>query len=313
MLGTSPEEDTMTAPSPRPDGAVVVGVDGSDEGAAALRWAADEAASRRLPLHVVHGFLWPLTGMYLGPSPEGPEGGGLAAQAETLLADSAAQARAMCPELAVSTELVVAAPAPILVEQSRTAALVVVGHRGLGGFTGLLVGSVGIQVGAHAYCPVVVVRGDEADGVVRSTHWRRIMVGTDGSPGADAAIGFAFEEASLRGCELTVVHAWEPPPSVGIRDLHLRSADTTAIDQTGARILGEALASWEDKYPEVPVRRVVLHSAPAKALVAESARAELLVVGSRGRGGFTGLLLGSTGQAVLHHAACPVAIAHADD
>jgi nucleotide-binding universal stress UspA family protein len=176
----------------------------------------------------------------------------------------------------------------------------------------MLVGSVGVQVGAHAHCPVVVVRGDEAGGVVRSTH-RRILVGTDGSPGADAAIGFAFEEASLRDCELTVVHAWEPPPSVGIRDLRLRPADTTTIDQTGARILGESLASWEAKYPEVPVRRVVLHSAPAKALVAESARAELLVVGSRGHGGFTGLLLGSTGQAVLHHAACPVAIVHADD
>jgi nucleotide-binding universal stress UspA family protein len=313
MLGTSHEEDTMTAPTPRPDGAIVVGVDGSDEGAAALRWAADEAARRRLPLHVVHGFLWPLTGMYLGPSPEGPEGGGLAAQAETLLADSAAQARAMCPELAVSTELVVAAPAPILVEQSRTAALVVVGHRGLGGFTGLLVGSVGVQVGAHAHCPVVVVRGDEADGVREPAHHRRVVVGTDGSPGATTAIGLGFEEAALRGCELTVIHAWEPPPTPGGGVLRLQGRENAKIGETGARILGEALASWEDKYPEVPVRRVVLHSAPAKALIGESARAELLVVGSRGRGGFTGLLLGSTGQAVLHHARCPVAIIHADD
>jgi nucleotide-binding universal stress UspA family protein len=296
----------MSGSTPPASGRVVVGVDGSQESTAALGWAADEAARRGCGLHVVYAFLWPLTGMYLGPSPEGPPEGGLANSAKTLLGDSARQARETHPELDVTTELVVAAPAPVLVERSRTAALVVVGCRGLGAFAGRLLGSVSAQVAEHAHCPVVVVRGREA------ADRQQVVVGSDGSACARAAVGFAFEEASLRQWGLLVVHAWAPPAVPGGRADRPRPGDVEAIETAGARLLAETLAEWEDKYPDVQVQRRVLQTNPAKALVAESATAGLVVVGSRGRGGFAGLLLGSTSRVVLHHASCPVAVVHAN-
>jgi nucleotide-binding universal stress UspA family protein len=254
---------------------------------------------------VVYAFLWPLTGMYLGPSPEGPAGGGLSNAADALLADAAEQARAAHPGLEVTSDLVVAAPAPVLVGLSREAALVVVGCRGLGSFAGMLLGSVGTQVSAHARCPVVVVRGETADAADRG----QVVVGVDGSACAQVALGFAFEEAALRGSGLTVLHAWTPPAMPG-RDRRVRDTEASAIESVGERLLAVALAEWEGKYPGVTVRRQVVHTTPAKALVATSAGAELVVVGSRGRGGFAGLRLGSTSQTVLHHAACPVAVVH---
>jgi nucleotide-binding universal stress UspA family protein len=284
---------------------VAVGVDGSRESVAALRWAADEAVRRRCTLHVVYAFLWPLTGMYLGPSPEGPAGGGLSNAAAALLADAAQQARTAHPDLAVTTELVVAAPAPVLVERSRDSALVVVGCRGLGNVAGMLLGSVSAQVATHARCPVVVVRGETADSPDR----RQVVVGVDGSACAQVALGFAYAEAALRRYGLTVVHAWTPPPVPG-RERKASEGEEEAIETVGERLVADALAEWEGKYPDVPVHQKVLHTTPEKGLVAESAHAGLVVVGSRGRGGFRGLLVGSTSRTVLHQAGCPVAVVH---
>jgi nucleotide-binding universal stress UspA family protein len=298
----------MSASTPPSNRRVVVGFDGSRESTAALEWAADDAARRGCGLHVVYAFLWPLTGMYLGPSPGGPAEGGLANAARALLDDAARQAREAHPDLDVTTELVVAAPAPVLVEKSRTALLVVVGCRGLGAFAGRLLGSVSAQVAEHARCPVVVIRGEARTGPDR----RQVVVGSDGSAYARAAVGFAFEEANLRQWRLMVVHAWTPPAAPGGAAQQLDPGDAESIEAVGARLLAETLAEWEHTYPDVLVERRVLHTNPAKALVAESATAGLLVLGSRGRGGFAGLLLGSTSRVVLHHAACPVAVVHAE-
>jgi nucleotide-binding universal stress UspA family protein len=183
--------------------------------------------------------------------------------------------------------------------------VVVVGHRGLGGFTGLLVGSVGVQVAAHAAGPVVVVRPHSA---AAGASAGRVVVGIDGSPLSRAALGFGFEAAARRGVGLTAVHAWTEPVSTGPGDMLPLVYDADDVDAEETRLLAEALAGWAEKYPDVPVDRKVVRGRAAEALVAESAGAALLVVGSPGRGGFTGLLLGSVSQAALHHADCPVAI-----
>jgi nucleotide-binding universal stress UspA family protein len=181
--------------------------------------------------------------------------------------------------------------------------MVVLGDRGLGGFTGLLIGSVAVAVTAHAACPVVVVRGPESD--LTAPLPEPVVVGVDGSSTSEAALAFAFEEASLRRVPLVAVHVW--------RDLLLDATlapllDWDAIESDERQVLAERLAGWSEKYPDVAVRRLVAYDRPARALVGESGRAQLVVVGSRGRGGLHGMLLGSVSQALLHHAHCPVAV-----
>ncbi|HUR08953.1 MAG TPA: universal stress protein, partial [Nonomuraea sp.] len=197
----------------------------------------------------------------------------------------------------------VCAPAAALIDASRDAALVVVGHRGLGGFTGLLVGSVGVQTAAHAACPVVVVRdspsgaSDEAGPATG-----QVVVGVDGSDLSNLAVDFAFAHAALHRLGVVAVHAHQ---------WRIGSYYTDYLYQWPTRLLAEAVAECRAKYPDVPVQQKVVQGESADVLIAESAGAALTVVGSRGRGGFTGLLLGSTSQRVLHHATGTVAIVRA--
>lgn len=193
-------------------------------------------------------------------------------------------------------------------EASRAAALVVVGHRGRGRFTGLLLGSVAAQTAEHAGCPVVVVRDDETREVVPAIG--RIVVGVDGSDQSRLAVDFAFTHAALHHVEILAVHVYQLTAFAPSADPRIPSY-TDVIRDEATRLLADALAGDGDRYPDVPMRRKVLHGATADVLVAESADAVLTVVGSRGRGGFTGLLLGSTSQRLLHHASGPVAIVRA--
>jgi nucleotide-binding universal stress UspA family protein len=280
---------------------VLVGVDGSVGSRVAVLLAARLAASRDRALRAVHAFMWPMMHVPLGPSPEGPPGGGLQADAERILAEATSLATAAQPGLGVSGELITGDPSAVLLRAAQDAAMVVLGSRGLGGFTGLLVGSVAVQVAAHAHCPVVVARGE----IDRP---RDVLVGVDGSAGSAAAIAFAFEEASLRGVGLTAMHAFlhplanQPGSQLPVIDAyHQPKAEE-------AEVLPESLAGYSEKYPDVPVRRYLVRGRAAGVLVEASDRAGLVVVGSRGRGGFTGLLLGSVSQALLHHASCPVAV-----
>lgn len=283
---------------------MLVGVDGSESARAALALGVREARRHDLPLRLVHAFLWPLLRVPVGPPPGGPPDAGLRAQAERVLADALAQASALDPTLPVSGEVVTGATAPVLLAEAGRAALTVVGSRGLGGFVGLLVGSVAAQVAAHAPGPVLVARGRlEADGPV--------VVGVDGSESAGAALEFALAEAKVRGADLVAITTWYgrlPARTVERLPLIYDASDVTA--ECG-RVLGRAVTEARARLPEadeVTVRQEVRHGRAARTLVEASRDAQLMVVGARGRGGFAGLRLGSVSQAVLHHAECPVAI-----
>jgi nucleotide-binding universal stress UspA family protein len=280
---------------------VVVGVDGSASSNAALDLAAHEANLRRRPLYLVHAFIWPYLHVPLGPSPYGPPEGGLRHQAERILADAYTRARAAAPDIDVHAEVVTGEASAVLLQASRTAELVVIGDRGLGGFTGLLIGSVAVQLAAHAGCPILIARGETNPAAP-------VLLGVDGSPANDPAVGFAFEEVSRRGVPLLALHAWTHPVSTGPGDILPLVYDEAQIEADETRLLAEALAGWHDKYPDVTVRRELVHGGARTALIDATSRAQLIVVGTRGRGGFAGLLLGSVSQAVLHHALCPVAI-----
>ncbi|GAB3142702.1 universal stress protein [Micromonospora sonneratiae] len=286
--------------------AVVVGVDGSDIALGAVRVAASEATRRGRSLHIVHAFVWPMLRVPVGPPPGGPAEGGLRNQAERVLADAVAEANAAQPGLEVSAEIVEGQPAAVLLGQAHDAALLVIGDRGLGGFAGLLVGSVAIQVAEYATCPVLVIRGEQRpEGPV--------IVGVDGSARSAAAVEFAAEEAALRGAELVAVHAYWHPVSLGPGDIVPLVYDEDALQTEEAQLLAESVAGLAERYPDLRITQRLVRGKPATALIEESADAQLVVVGARGRGGFAGLLLGSVSQSVLHHSKCPViVIRHAD-
>lgn len=282
---------------------VVAGVDGSECSLQAVRWAAAEAARRRLPLRLVGAHAW-LSGRLVGDPGLGVDY--LAVLREAALervAVAADAARQVAPGLEIEQADVTGLPVPVLRAESASAELVALGDRGLGGFTGLLVGSVAVELAAHASCPVVVVRGPEPDYVTPLPE--PVVVGVDGSPASEAAVAFAFEAAALRGVPLVAVHVWH---DVLIDQTLAPLLDWDAIESDEREVLAERLAGWPAKYPDVPVRRLVVRDRAARTLVEESGRAQLVVVGSRGRGGFRGLLLGSVSQALLHHAHCPVAV-----
>lgn len=296
-------------PSQNPaDRPLLVGVDGSRSATDAVRWAAAEARQRHTGVRLVEAFGWmPVEDgdeeSHVGPSYREV----LVGAATKRLAAAAAVAARVAPEVDVTTDLLTGYPIPRLVTESRTARLVVVGDRGLAGITGMRVGSVAAGLAAHAACPTVVVRGAEPGGPIPTDG--PVVVGIDGSPLSEAALAFAFEAASMRRAPVVAVHAW--------RDAMIDTSVSLLIDWDGVEaeeqaLLAERLAGWAARYPDVAVERVVALDRPAHALQERSVRAQLLVVGSRGRGGLTGMLLGSVSQTLLHHAACPVVIVRPD-
>ncbi|QFZ19666.1 universal stress protein [Saccharothrix syringae] len=279
---------------------IVVGVDGSASALTAARWAAGEAARRRVPLVLVHACVLPAAG-YPELVVTGPEvREAVERQGRQWLAEAEDAVRAVAPDVSVGTALVADRPAAALVDASREARQVVLGSRGLGGFSELLAGSVAVAVSAHGASPVVVVRDEfPADGPV--------VVGVDGSPTSEEAIAFAFEEASLRGAPLVAVIAWTD--FLVDSAYHSRfTVDWSQVEQEELRVLAERLAGWQEKHPDVRVERRVIHDRPVRGLLGVAEGAQLLVVGSHGLGGFAGMLLGSTSQALVHHAPCPLAV-----
>ncbi|WP_327000585.1 universal stress protein [Dactylosporangium sp. NBC_01737] len=287
------------------DRTIVVGVDGSRASLEAVAWAATDALQRRCRLEVVHAFVRPTVYAPVpGPVPS-PYDERVREVAEQALTKAADHARAVAPGLAVHTDLQLQQPAAALVAASRQAATVVVGNRGRGGFTGLLLGSVGAALAAHAACPTVIVRHEAR---LAGPEAGRVVVGVDGSHDAEQALQFAFEQASYRTVGLTAVHAYQWPTSTGPGDMLPLVYDPDDLREDERRALAESMAGWAGKYPDVDVRHSLVQGRPAAVLTELSAGAELLVVGSRGRGGFTGLLLGSVSQAAIRHAACPVVV-----
>ncbi|GAA1535328.1 universal stress protein [Dactylosporangium maewongense] len=284
---------------------VVVGVDGSPESLAAVDWAAWDTARRGRRLHIVHAYAWPVAHPSLGARRTPALDELVRHAADTVVDTAVARARTVSSQLPITTDTPIEPAAAALVHASGWAGTVVVGSRGLGGFGGLLLGSVGAQVAAHAAGPVVVVRQGEPAGAVEAG---RVVVGVDGSHDAEHAMRFAFEQASFRGVGLTAVHTYRWPESTGPGDMLPLVYDTEDLLDDERRALAESVCGWADKYPDVDVRRRTVRGGAASVLRRLSHGAELMVVGSRGRGGFTGLLLGSVSQALIHHAACPVAV-----
>lgn len=275
---------------------VVVGLDGSESALRAVRWAATEAARRAATLRIVHAEL-PLPADALDLS--GMARRALHDEAMRWVRGAIKAAEDTAPGLDVQVRVEVGSAARLLEQESNTSALVVVGSRGLGGFTGLVLGSVAVALSCHAKCPVVVVRGDDlaSNGPV--------VVGVNGAPENWYVVDRAFAEAEARGVELVAVHAWQPPLGTA------RIAESVGIVWSELDIAREALVAQRleacaDRHPSVEVKKYVVHGSAAQRLVEFAEGASLLVVGSRGTGGFTGMVLGSTSQTLVRHAPCPV-------
>ncbi|RFS83539.1 universal stress protein [Actinomadura spongiicola] len=278
---------------------VVVGYDGSEGSVRALEWAADEARARGVPLSVLHAW-----GAYHG-GPVAVPVLDLQEIAEETLNGALEHARKVAPDLKVRAVLK-RWPAPAsLIEASRSADLIVLGPRGLGGFAGLVLGSVGAQVAAHAACPVIIVRGALDQGQTPG----RVIVGVDGSAASRAALSMGFAEADARGLSLSAVVAWDPVSAKGLPPL----VDESGLREATETALARLMIPLRELHPGVDVKIAVVIGAPREVLIAASEGASLLVVGSRGLGGFRGLVLGSVGHALVHHAPCPVAVVHAPD
>lgn len=284
--------------------AVVVGVDGSQHSLAALDLAADEATRRREPLRIIAAFLWPMFSL-AAQVPSGAIIDEALDAASRMLTDAADKIQRAYPGLTITTEVVIGSPTGVLVGESERASVVVVGNRGHGGFTSLLAGSVATQLATHARCPVIVVR----PGSTPSATTRPVLVGVDGRERTEPAIEFAFEEAASRGAALTAVHIWSEPPRPGSEPFKPVVYEYGEAEREAERLLAETLAGFQEKYPDVPVAHELVYGVdPAYHLRRASAEASLVVVGSQGRGELSGLLLGSVGQSLVHHAQCPVAI-----
>jgi len=288
---------------------IVVGYDGSEHASIAVDWAAAEAASRGTLLTIVAATTVPIEGMRFGGSLLSPEA--IDAWLERL--QQAAQTRAeeirsTQPGLDVAVKVALGTPASVLIDASAHADMIVVGSRGMGGFRGLLVGSVGVQVAGNSSCPAVVIR--KAPDPTAST----VVVGVDGSELSLAALDFAFGMADRHDWSVRAVHAWEIPAY----DVLAVPAGPPPIDleglQSGELIaVSESLAGLREQHPGVTVEERVVKGQSVHAILDASTDAALIVLGTRGRGEFLGAVLGSVSQGVLHRAKAPVAVVSSRD
>jgi nucleotide-binding universal stress UspA family protein len=298
----------------RADHPVVVGVDGCDASWPAVLVGAWEARERRTTLLLVHGFLGSAAYSPVGLIAYYPPEYDALGDAKAMLATCAQRVRDENPDLTVRTKLSLGGGAGTLIEESRDASLVVVAARGSGGFAGLSIGSVSTQVAAHAHSPVIVVRPPAGEDVAATASVPApgpVVVGVDGSPRTAAALAFAFEAAAARDVPLIALYAWWMLPQDNLGPVYPGTYDEGAAQAEARRILAEAIAGWSSEYPDVKVEERPVHTMnPSFALIGASKGAGLVVVGCRGRGGFTGLLLGSVGRDLVGHAHAPVAVVH---
>jgi nucleotide-binding universal stress UspA family protein len=281
---------------------ILVAVDGSPESDAAVRWAAREAELRHLPITLVHVVVpvvtsWPVRSLQAEFN-EWQEDNArqVIEQAQKMLRSSLGGS-----ELSdIRTEVLHGYAVPALVEASTDAWMLVVGSRGMGAFGRAVLGSTSGGVVHHAHCPVAILHADEAQSV---DHTSPVLLGIDGSPASEAATALAFEEASRRQVELVALHAWSDVGVFPVVGMYWRE-----YEDEGHEVLGERLAGWQEQYPDVVVRRRIVCDRPARWLIDESQQAQLVVVGSHGRGGFPGMLLGSVSTAVAEGAKAPVIV-----
>jgi len=283
---------------------IIVGVDGSPASNTAVCWAAHDAVMRHIPLTLIH-----VVNPAASPWSQAPLLDEFAVWQENeghrILADALKIARDIAngePRISIESELMFSATVPTLVKLSKVAELVVVGNDGRGALARSLVGSTSSALVRHAHCPVAVIRDEEP----RMPHPAQapVLVGIDGSPASALATAIAFDEASRRHVGLIALHAWSD------REIfELPGLDWSAVKAEEERLLAEGLAGWQQRYPDVTVDRLLVCDRPARVLVETSEAAQLVVVGSHGRGGFTGMLLGSVSNAVVQSVRMPVIVA----
>lgn len=281
--------------------AILVGVDGSDAATSAVRWAAKAAAIEHLDLKIVSAYDASTSDYAPGLIIPQDVIDAIRQDASDAVHAAAEVARQVAPGVSVTTSIVDGDAARVLLELGKDAPLIVVGTRHLGSVKGLFLGSVSINVAAHAHGRVAIVAGDGIDD-------GPVVVGVDGSPVSDAAVAEAFRQASLRNAPLIAVHTWSPLDADALHGYGISREEVERMTGDSVEVLAERLAGYSQDYPDVRVERRVLPDEPAKALLDAAVGAQLIVVGSRGRGGFRGLLLGSTSQKVIHNALCPVMV-----
>ncbi|MFI5696402.1 universal stress protein [Kribbella sp. NPDC051586] len=282
---------------------VVIGYDGSTGSQDALRWATDEAVRTMAPLRIVEAFeIVILT----RPSPGHVVPLEAVRTARQTSLDSVAESiRLHHPGLTVETSLVGGEAPKALIDAATDARLVVLGSRGLGGWSGLIVGSVAVQVTTHAACPTLVIPHDPRP---HAQHQPTVVVGVDGSKASAKAIDFAFDQAEARHARVVAVHAWTSPFLTYDDGGSMLQFDEQKVRDESELLVAESVAGAAADHPDVEWTTELVSGSPGQALVRRSETADLMVVGSRGHGGFTGLLLGSVSQTVLHHTQCPIAI-----
>ncbi|MFE9120437.1 universal stress protein [Streptomyces sp. NPDC007172] len=284
------------------DKPVIVGVDGSDPSLRALDWATDEAALHGLPLCVVHSQAW---GWYEGYSPSfTTDRSALRTYGENLVGSAVERVGRRAAAVKAYGELVVEDPAAVLTRMSREAFTVVVGGLGAGGIAGLPLGSVSLAVAARAQSPVIVVRGNERH---LRRGYGRIAVGIDAPEQAGPVVEFALGEAEAWSAELVAVHAWRCPARE-VADHPDHRGDVERHRGLAADALTEALRPATRVTGTVDVRPQVIEGHARKALLDTALTADLIVVGVRRRKSHLGMQLGPVNHAVLHQAACPVAV-----
>ncbi len=285
---------------------ILVAVDGSTESDAAVRWATDEAVLHNAPLTLAHVVVpvvtsWPVRSLQTEFNQwQEDNARQVLDQAEQIV--RASHDESALPD--VRTEVLHDYDVSALVTASKQARMVVVGSRGLGAVGRAVLGSVSSGLVHHARCPVAIVHADQAQAPDRTSP---VLLGIDGSPASEAATALAFDEASRRNVDLVALHAWS---DVGI--FPVVGMNWHEYEDEGHEVLGERLAGWQEQYPDVHVRRRIVCDKPVRWLIEESQQAQLVVVGSHGRGGFPGMLLGSVSSAVAQSANAPVIVVRPD-
>jgi nucleotide-binding universal stress UspA family protein len=283
---------------------IIVGVDESPVAKVAVQWAAHDAELRKIPLTLVHAIspevaTWPDVRLPAGLARWQRDRGRRLVEDAFKVVEEASQRGGPAE---VHSEILSSAAVPALVRLSKDAELVVTGCRGSGRWPGRLMGSVSSGLLRYAHCPVAIVHDD--DPAISHPSQAPVLLGVDGSSASELATAIAFDEASRRNVGLIALHAWSDS------DVSEWSGiDWPATESMAEEVLAERLAGWQEHYPDVQVARTVVHDNPARRLVERSKDAQLIVVGSRGRGGFAEMLVGSVGETVAQMARVPIIMA----
>lgn len=291
-------------------GEVVVGIDDSDESRSAAGWAAAEATRLGTGLVLVSAYTVPHRGLLAYDVTSPHYGSILLERQQQRHRDLAAELLERYPGLPISSTVETGHPVDVLLGRSADAAMLVVSTRERGRFRRAIGGSVAQALAAHAPVPVAVIRPGAA-----TKRSGPVVVGVDGSANSRPAVGAAFDAAARRGAELVALHAWHDDMTLEVDVNGLIGADVgdDVLRQIERALVSEELAGWSERYPDVVVRPVVRKGDPAGVLLAAGADAALVVVGSRGRGGFRGALLGSTSLELVMHADAPVLVVRAPE